>query len=322
MTNIKLDDLLNKQKTWGQLARLVSKIEGIFKGENISSKGMTKDKIENIKSDKPFFDYPIVYIPPTGELNLVGDTHGDSESVVSILKQTNFIERANNNEKVYIVFTGDYADRGKQDIKNIELLLNLKESFPGNIYLLRGNHEEIDMGQHYGLLGSCIERFGYEKGQFVFQRLNEMFDKMPVIMVTGNGIVAVHGGVPISDIKSLKDINDIDNLTDIRWNDPSEEIDNFVYNYKRGSNYLFGKKIFNDFLNGIGAKVLFRSHEYVANGHKFLFDHRLVSVFSNGGESKESGFKDFILKPKFVKVKLDQPITEWSDDNIIDIDYH
>lgn len=321
MTNIKLDDLLKKKKTWGQLARFISKIENIIKSENKEGQGKLKEKIRDINSESVFFEYPVVYIPPNGELILIGDTHGDSESVIAILKKTDFINRANNNEKVYLVFTGDYADRGKQDIKNIELLLNLKENFPEQVYLLRGNHEEVNMGQHYGLLGSCIARFGYERGQFIFQRLNEMFEKFPVVMISGNGVVAVHGGVPISDIKSLKDLNDEDNLTDIRWNDPTEEIENFIYNYRRGSNYLFGRKTFNSFMKGIGANVLFRSHEYVAKGHKFLFDHRLVSVFSNGGESKESGFKDFILKPKYVHVKLDQPIKQWTSDNVIDIDY-
>lgn len=320
MSEVKIEDLLQKKKTWGQLARFISKIENIIKLQNKQGQGKLKDKIADINSEKSFFDYPVVYLPPKGELILVGDTHGDSESVIAILRKTKFLERVNN-ENIYLVFTGDYADRGKQDVKNIELLLNLKENFPESVYLLRGNHEEENMGQHYGLLGSCINQFDYEKGQFIFQRLNEMFEKFPVVMVTGNGIVALHGGVPISNIKSLKDLNDEDNLTDIRWNDPSEEIDSFIYNFKRGSNYLFGIKTFNEFMKGIGAKVLFRSHEYVAKGHKFLFDNRLISVFSNGGESKESGFKDFILKPKYVKVDLGKKISKWSDDNIIDIDY-
>jgi len=320
MSNISLDDLFKQKKTWGQLARFISKIEKIIKEQHDTGQGRLKDKIAEIKSDKAFFEFPVVYIPPAGELILVGDTHGDSESVAAILKKTKFLEKVGE-KNIYLVFTGDYADRGKRDVKNIELLLNLKENFPENVYLLRGNHEEENMGQHYGLMGSCIGRFGYERGQFIFQRLNEMFEKFPAVMVSGNGVVALHGGVPISEIKSLKDLNDEDNMTDMRWNDPSEEIDTFIYNFKRGSNYLFGWETFNKFMAGIGAKVLFRSHEYVAKGYKFLFDKRLVSVFSNGGESKESGFKDFILTPKYVRVDLSKPIEKWEAGNIIDIDY-
>ncbi|XOU94618.1 MAG: metallophosphoesterase family protein [Candidatus Kerfeldbacteria bacterium] len=309
------------KKTWGQLVRFITKLQNIMKAENKDSKGKLQNKINEIKSDEPFFEYPIVYIPPVGELILVGDTHGDSESIRAILKQENFIAKAEAGKKVYLVVTGDYADRGKEDVQNIELLFMLKEKYPKLVYLLRGNHEEASMGQHYGLFGSCIEKFGYEKGQLVFQRLNDLFEKLPVVAVTGNGVVAVHGGVPISTINSLKELNDEDNLTDIRWNDPTEEIDHFVYNYRRGSNYLYGKKTFDSFMKGIGANVLFRSHEYVANGHKKLFNNKLVSIFSNGGDSKESGFADFILHPKYVKVDLSKPIKKWSDNNIIEIKY-
>lgn len=321
MPNINLANLLKKKKTWGQLARFITKIENIIKDENKESKGKLENKIEEIKSDKPFFKYPIVYIPPKGELILIGDTHGDSESVLAILEQESFIDKADADKEIYLVATGDYADRGKEDVQNIELLLMLKEKYPNLVYLLRGNHEEVSMGQHYGLLGSCLERFGYEKGQLIFQRLNELFEKLPVVAVTGNGVIAVHGGVPISTINSLKELDDEDNLTDIRWNDPTVEIDHFVYNYKRGSNYLFGKETFNSFMKGVGANVLFRSHEYVANGHKKMFNDKLVSIFSNGGDSKESGFKDFILHPKYIKVDLSKSIKSWSDDNIIEIKY-
>jgi hypothetical protein len=119
----------------------------------------------------------------------------------------------------------------------------------------------------------------------------------------------------------LKDLDDEEDLDEIRWNDPTEEIDHFVFNYKRGNHYLFGEKIFNMFLAGIGAKVLIRSHEYVAKGFKFLFGNRLLSIFSNGGRSEESGYRDFILNPKYVKVNLAKPIKHWTKHNIINIKY-
>ncbi len=33
MTDFKIEDLLKKKKTWGQLARFITKVEGIFKSE-------------------------------------------------------------------------------------------------------------------------------------------------------------------------------------------------------------------------------------------------------------------------------------------------
>lgn len=312
---------LHKKRQGAQLIRLINSIELILKKENIAAKGKLKDKINEIKEKDPFFVYPIVYLPGKGEVIIIGDTHGDSQSLLAILRQENFLEKVDQGKDVYLVMTGDYADRGKQNVKCLEILLSLKNEYPGHVYLLRGNHEEVAMGQHYGFLGSCIERFGFEKGQMVFQRFNELFEKLPVVMVAANGLVALHGGIPISDIKSLKKINNEDDLTDIRWNDPTEEIEFFVYNYKRGVNYLFGQKTFNSFMDGIGGKVLVRSHEYVTAGYKFLFDNKLLSIFSNGGESEESGYRDFILHPKYVKVNLEKPIKSWTKRHVIDIKY-
>jgi len=312
---------IRQQKTGGQLVRLVAAVERILKEENKRGRGKLRDKIPSIKEKQAFFKFPVVFLPARGEVIFIGDTHGDSLSTKAILKQESFFKKLSSGKNIYLVFLGDYADRGKADIKNLEFILNLKKEHPDNVFFLRGNHEELSVGQYYGFLGSCIKLFGYEKGQLVFQRFNELFEKLPGVAVTANGVVALHGGVPISEIKSLKDLDDEEDLSEIRWNDPTSEIDHFVFNYKRGGHYLFGEEIFKIFMAGIGAKVLVRSHEYVAKGFKFMFNNKLLSIFSNGGKSGESGYRDFILNPKYVKVNLAKPIKSWTKQNIINIKY-
>lgn len=317
-----LDKLLPKQKRSGpQLIRLILSVQGIINQARKKGKGKLKSKASQIKDENPFFDYPVVYLPARGFAIIIGDTHGDSISILKILEQEDFVRRVKSKQDLFLVFLGDYADRGKADIRTLELILSLKKQFPQNVFMIRGNHEEVEIGQYYGLMGSCVKRFGYENGQEIFQRFNCLFENLPGLVVAANGLVAVHGGIPISEVRSLNNLDDDEDLTEIRWNDPTDETDNFIFNYKRGGYYLFGKKVFNNFLKNIGGQVLVRSHEYVARGFKFLFDNRLLSIFSNGGTSSESGYRDFILYPKYVKVDLSKPLKKWSTKHVLDIDY-
>ncbi|MFA6098689.1 MAG: metallophosphoesterase family protein [Patescibacteria group bacterium] len=308
-------------KTWRDFSQLVIGVEQIIRQERKLSKGKMREKITLINSREAFCHYQYVYLPDQGTAIFIGDIHGDSVSVQKILEQERFFQLSEKGEAVYLVFLGDYTNRGKADIKTLDLVLNLKLKHPNYVYLLRGNHEEIDMGQHYGFLGSCIKQYGYDRGQYIFQRVNNFFEHLPSLLITRNGAVAVHGGIPVSPIKSLKDIKDDEDMMEIRWNDPTEEINHIMYNYKRGGNYLFGRTIFDNFMQAIGGKILVRSHEYVASGYKLLFDQRLLSIFSNGGKSEESGYQDFILQPKYAKLDLSKPAERWTMENIVDIKY-
>ncbi len=301
--------------------RLAVSVKRILKHENKQAKAKLKPRLTDITADIPFCSYPVSYLPGAGRGIFIGDIHGDTTSVLRVLQQEKFFQRVRQDDKLYLVMLGDYADRGKSQIKTLELLFNLKRYFPQNVVLLRGNHEEITMAQHYGLLGACIQQFGYDKGQYVLERINDTFEQLPGILVTGNGIAAVHGGVPVNPVDSLQSLNDEEELAEIRWNDPSEEVTKFSFNYRRGGHYLFGETVFNRFLESIGAQVMIRSHEYVAKGYKLHFHKRLLTIFSNGGTSPDSGYQDFILSPKYAVVDLSKPITRWNTKHIRTITY-
>ena len=77
------------------------------------------------------------YDVPEKNIILVGDLHGDVGSVKNIL--LNHLEEDN-----VIVFLGDFTDRGANSLETISLLLHAKVLFPDNIFLLRGNHENLE----------------------------------------------------------------------------------------------------------------------------------------------------------------------------------
>ena len=100
------------------------------------------------------------------------------------------------------LFLGDYVDRGMNSLECIAYLLGLKLLFPKKIYLIRGNHETRDVNgwvEHYGekcFLAQCEERFGMSKGKNVWERCNQVFDRLPLSAVIDNEIFCIHGGIP------------------------------------------------------------------------------------------------------------------------------
>jgi len=84
---------------------------------------------------------------------VIGDIHGSLHSLLrnlwrlvakGYLADDFEISRPN----LYMIFTGDYVDRGGYSPDVIYTLLRLKLKNPGNIFLLRGNHEDMTFNKN------------------------------------------------------------------------------------------------------------------------------------------------------------------------------
>lgn len=74
------------------------------------------------------------------EVIAVGDIHGESKKLLSLLpKILPFLT----NPKCHIVFVGDYFDVGPNAIAVYDILLKLKNTYPNQIFFLKGNHEDM-----------------------------------------------------------------------------------------------------------------------------------------------------------------------------------
>lgn len=138
-------------------------------------------------------------IPAGSEVLFHADLHGDIRSLMGGLTWLNSrgdmrgFEIARTN--LYLVFLGDYADRGKYGIEVLYTLLALKLSNPDRVHLIRGNHEEYTIAARYGLLAECAHKFS---GAFDPKRLCRFFDFLPAVLYLGNGtnyIQCNHGGM-------------------------------------------------------------------------------------------------------------------------------
>jgi serine/threonine protein phosphatase 1 len=81
---------------------------------------------------------------PNGNYNRIigiGDVHGCFFNLTDMVEnQIRF-----NHDEDLLIFLGDYIDRGilEYEIKVLNYLIDLKNSYPDNIILLKGNHEQL-----------------------------------------------------------------------------------------------------------------------------------------------------------------------------------
>lgn len=305
------------KRNYEQIRDLIDKVKIIIEEENRRGGGKLgrtiKETIGGRYGNEHFVDGRVAYLPAKGRVVFIGDTHGDSLATESIIRQTKFIENMENGPKdVTLVFLGDYVDRGANDIRNIEIVLALKKRYSQNVILMRGNHDSSEIFSKHGFLTSLIKRFDDNIAEKLSTQYNELFSKLPVITVCANGIVAIHGGVPNVEPQNLQELrNNETAFEQILWNDPNEEINNFQINDRSilGSRvYAFGPDAFRLFMDKIGAKVMVRSHQVSNIG--CLFNNRLVTIFSTGGNSCESDYQKQVPKPKFMMVSLEAPVTK------------
>ena len=336
-----------EKKTW-QINKLISDVAGILNKEKMTGRGKLGRNIPEILGGEHgheyFVDENIAYRPKDGEVVLVGDTHGDPEGIFSILEQTEFIEKMEKGDKkMKLVFLGDYIDRGKESLKTISLVLKLKRKYPGNIILLRGNHERKgqsifsqpeehsfvkELRGHFDKNQEGLLKFfrGESEAGEIFFNFHLLFEKLPSVLVAGNGLIAVHGGAPTDTVSSLKELNDKDILRQMQSNDPTKKYLGTADNPRGLGANTFGKDHFSIFMEKIGATVMARSHEVVfKRGGKIvsiMFDERLVTIFSNGGQrSVNSAYRGQAISPAFAWLSLKESITRWEDKHFQEIRY-
>lgn len=75
------------------------------------------------------------------------DLHGDLKSLMENIRTLKDEKALNKDfkccEGVHLIFLGDFCDRGLYGTQIIEFLMRLREENPGQVHLIRGNHEDV-----------------------------------------------------------------------------------------------------------------------------------------------------------------------------------
>lgn len=232
----------------------------------------------------------LIQARPRFEAIVVGDLHGDLETLALILEKSMFLQKAQRRERSLLFFLGDYGDRGMLSPEVYYVVLKLKASFPSHVVLMRGNHEGPDdlQASPHDLPTYLRAKFGTNWPD-VYAGLQRLYAQLYTAVVIEDSCVLLHGGVP-SRAKSLDDLAYAhikhpreSHLEEILWSDPEEGM-NGTRPSPRGAGRLFGQDVTEKFLRMLHVNILIRGHEPAELGYKINHAGKVLTLFSRKGE--------------------------------------
>ena len=221
---------------------------------------------------------------PQDKVIVIGDLHGDLKSLIKLIE----IIKLENPKNV--IFLGDIVDRGLYQLECLILILALKIKDSNKYYLLRGNHETLEVNRNYGFFQDFLNRF---KDPKKFNQITAIYNALPYSALVNESILCLHGGIPeefsvINRLRGTKTSeinltyeNTAKSLLQIMWNDPKHNLKGFKESFRGREIKFFGEDVFSDFMRENKLDYLIRAHERFPEGYKWFFNKRLLSIFSS-----------------------------------------
>jgi len=225
----------------------------------------------------------------SGKALIVGDLHGDLESLIGIMKESNFMQKMDQEKDAVLIFLGDYGDRGVYSAEVYHIVLELKLLYPEQVVLMRGNHEgpEDLTASPHDLPMQLRARFG-ENGDEAYTKIRGLFEQLINAVIVKGRYLVIHGGLPLQ-ARRIEDLAyaHISHpkqafLEEMLWSDPDEMIREEAAS-PRGAGRLFGKKVTEEVLKRFGVKLFIRGHQSCPEGFRTSHDGKVLTLFSRKG---------------------------------------
>lgn len=227
---------------------------------------------------------------------ICGDIHGQLFDLCEMFEKS----APDGVDSQKFLFMGDYVDRGYFSMETFALLASYKIKYPSNIYLLRGNHECRKVNQSYGFYEQTLTNYGHSG---IWQLSNDTFDLLPMAALIDGKIFSIHGGLSPT-ITYIEQINLLDRqdelpregfFCDLCWSDPEDDYSGWEKS-QRGAGYIFGEDQVNEFCHNNGISLITRSHQLVFGGYEYLFNKKLVTIWSAPNYMQRSRNKATVLR--------------------------
>jgi protein phosphatase len=250
----------------------------------------------------------LIRMEPSGEALVVGDLHGDLESLVQILQESKILQRMKMSRSAFLIFLGDYGDRGPFSAEVYYTVLRLKLQHAAQVVLMRGNHEGPKdlLASPHDLPIQFQNRFGKEWTE-AYNSVLELFPHLYNAVLVEQRYLIVHAGLP-QQARKIEDFAYAHKkhpeetlLEDMLWSDPQDALEG-TYASPRGAGHLFGKDITATVLKALNVKILIRGHEPCSEGFKIDHDGKVLTLFSRKGSpyfNTYGAYLDVNLSKKF-----------------------
>lgn len=232
-------------------------------------------------------------IEDENKIHVIGDIHGNLESLIAIFRQFGSPETAK------YLFLGDYVDRGRNSSEVMIILYAYKILYPNNIFLMRGNHEFVNMTDHYGFKEECYKRIKIvingkikSAGPFFYSQIVKTFEYLSILAIINGETLCVHGGISAliknrDELMKIKKVGSDFTMessaqAELLWNDPNNDISSYEAS-PRGIGCTFGEYALETFLKNMQLKRVIRAHQNEFNGFNWPFgeDGGILTVFSS-----------------------------------------
>lgn len=220
---------------------------------------------------------------------VVGDIHGDYES---FRKVCSLFDDKND----YLIFLGDYADRGSRGVEVLEGVVALIEKYPNRVIALKGNHEDYAAdGRPKFMPCTLMLEVNEKRGSWRTYFKNELqpfLNRLSLAALVPNKVLFVHGGVS-RNVRGVTDLRFPSQHveSDLLWSDPFDgagERPNL-----RGAGVEFGKDVSKEVCRRLGVEKIVRSHQpqKARDGPCVEHDGRVITI----GSTTVYGGKPFVL---------------------------
>jgi hypothetical protein len=224
-------------------------------------------------------------------LVVVGDIHGDFFTLEKIMDRIDFSSYLKN-ELNLLIFLGDYIDRGKYSLEVLLFLCNLKNSYPDNVFMLRGNHEAYNHFpfSSYDFYLKLLDKFDRSTKLLYDNHILPFFESLFLFCEINGFSILTHGGLPVIENTNFFEnykvhlssaLTNVPLLEEILWNDPRDFPSDRTWSFSnRGLGKYFGIGITNTWLLNTGCKFLIRGHE-PCKGYKLIHENKILTIFSS-----------------------------------------